>query len=94
MYVGAWLDEALMKRLTQQLLETAGVAPVLPNVPQNIEVCKRTGNGKSVFIIINYNRSEQHIALPGKMRDLLGEQNSIKSIDLPPYGVAVLSAPQ
>jgi beta-galactosidase len=63
----------------------------LPGVPDGVEVCQRTGSGKSVLILINHTTSSQHIALPAAMTDLLSAGSSkINSVDLPKYGVAVL----
>ncbi len=91
-YIGAWLDPALMNTMTTQLLQQAGVQPILPSVPAGVEVCRRTGHGKSILILINHNTDEEHIRLPAAMRDLIGTQSSASTIDLPAYGVAVLEA--
>jgi beta-galactosidase len=101
-YVGAWLDAALLNDLTTGLLEEAGVKPILPGVPAGVEVCRRSGPGisgkdKSVLILINHNTDEEHVSLPSPMRDLIGNQDSpekdapASTVDLPPYGVAVLT---
>jgi beta-galactosidase len=92
-YVGAWLSPALLNTLTTGLLEEAGVKPILPGVLAGVEVCRRSGEGKSVLILINHNTSEEHISLPMPMRDLIGSQGSaLTAVDLPGYGVAVLAA--
>jgi beta-galactosidase len=92
-YVGAWLSPALLNTLTTGLLEEAGVKPILPGVLAGVEVSRRSGEGKSVLILINHNTSEEHISLPMPMRDLIGSQGSaLTAVDLPGYGVAVLAA--
>ena len=92
-YVGAWLDEALLAKLTASLLQQSGVQPIVPNTPDGVEVCFRTGAGKSVLILINHKNAEAHIDLPHTMTDLLDNSNASRSaIDLPEYGVAVLEA--
>jgi beta-galactosidase len=93
-YVGAWLDPTLMDNLTKQVLQQAGVDPILPSVPAGVEVCRRTGHDKSILILINHNTDEEHLSLPAPMRDLIGSQGSASSVDLPAYGVAVLEAAQ
>ncbi len=94
-YVGAWLDAATMGRLTQQLLQQAGVQPILPGVPEGVEVCQRSNAEKSVLILINHNTKDEHVGLPEPMRELIGEpgigsQETVSAVDLPAYGVAVL----
>jgi beta-galactosidase len=90
-YVGAWLDSALLDDLTTGLLEEAGVKPILPGVPEGVEVCRRSGDRKTVLILINHDSSQQHISLSSPIRDLIGDQESaVSALDMPPYGVAVL----
>jgi beta-galactosidase len=88
-YIGAWLDQPLLNSLTASFVKNAGVQPILPGVADGVEVCQRTGSGKSVLILINHTTSNQHVALPESMTDLLNS-GSVSSIDLPKYGVAVL----
>jgi len=96
-YVGAWLDDALLDNITAGLLEEAGVQPILPGVPKGVEVCRRTGDGKtgqgkSVLILINHNTDSAHVSLPAPMRNLIGSQSTaVSTVDLPAYGVAVLT---
>lgn len=89
-YVGAWLDPQLMSTLTASWLHDAGVEPIVPNTPNGVEVCERTGEGKTVLILINHATEPQHVTLPGEMTDLLGDNAHVSSVDLPKYGVAVL----
>ena len=92
-YVGAWLDPATLDLLTSHVLDHAGVRPILPGVPEGVEVCRRSGDGKTVLILINHNTGEEHVSLPTAMRDLIGSQGTaVTAVDLPGYGVAVLAA--
>lgn len=91
-YIGAWLDPELMSGLTTSWLRRAGVQPIVPNTPEGVEVCERTGAGKTVLILINHSTEPKHIALPGEMTDLLAADGGrVSSVDLPKYGVAVLT---
>jgi beta-galactosidase len=91
-YLGAWVDPALLGKLTGSFLQEAGVQPILPNVPEGVEVCQRSKGEKSVLILINHTTMEQHVTLPASMTNLIGESSSrIDSVDLPKYGVAVLT---
>jgi beta-galactosidase len=90
-YIGAWLDDGLLAKLTASLLQQSGVQPIIPNTPDGVEVCLRTGMNKAVLIVINHNKTEAHIDLPHAMNDLLDSGNASRtSVDLPGYGVAVL----
>ena len=80
-----------MRKLTASLVHASQVPPILSNVPDGVEVCQRTGNGKSVIIVINHTTSSQSIALPSAMKDLLQSNASAQTqLDLPADGVAVL----
>ncbi len=88
-YIGAWLDDDLLAKITVSLLQQSGVQPIIPNTPDGVEVCLRSGGNKSVLILINHNKTAAHVDLPHAMNDLLVE-SSRTSVDLPAYGVAVL----
>ncbi|MGB7188523.1 MAG: DUF4350 domain-containing protein, partial [Acidobacteriaceae bacterium] len=90
-YVGAWLDPQLLSGLTASWLQQAGVKPIVPNTPEGVEVCERSGQGKTVLILINHNTTPQQVTLPSEMTNLLaGDHAHVSSVDLPKYGVAVL----
>jgi hypothetical protein len=57
-------------------------------VPDGVEVSRRMGPGKQVFVLVNYAAENRRVILPHPMKLVLdGQQGS--SVDLPPYGVAV-----
>jgi beta-galactosidase len=90
-YIGAWLDEALLDKLTAAFVQQAGVQPILPGVPAGVEVCLRSSANKSVLILINHTTANQHIALGAAMTDLLAASpTQVNSVDLEKYGVVVL----
>jgi len=89
-YVGAWLDPELMSKFTATWLKDAGVNPIVAGVPDGVEVCERTGDGKTVLVLINHTTEPQQVTLPNEMKDLLTDGAEVSSVDLPKYGVAVL----
>ena len=95
-YIGAWLDPALLSKFTAHFVQQSGVQPILPGVPDGVEVAQRSGEQnagakKSVIILINHTTANQHVALPQAMTDLLSANHApANSVDLPKYGVAVL----
>lgn len=89
-YAGALFDARLTRAMTASLLEASGVAPAPLAVPEGVEVCRRIGGGRTVFIVLNFSNADQAIALPRAMRDLLAGGETSRVV-LPRYGVAVLS---
>ena len=80
-----------MSKLTASWIQMSHIQPIVPNVPEGVEVCQRSGSGKSVLIVINHSTSSQSIALPSAMKDLLSNDAAPASqLTLPAHGVAVL----
>ena len=90
-YIGAWLDPKTMAEAAKWMTDTSGVKPVFGPVPAGVEVSARYGAHGAVFIVINLSGKPQAITLPREMNDVL-EGGSKRSVNLPYYGVAVLSA--
>ena len=89
-YIGAVMDDTLMAAAATWMVDDAGVTPALGPVPDGVEVCPRSGNGKQFYILINWAPDTRHIALPHTMNFLLsGTQGD--SLDLRQYGVEVLA---
>jgi len=89
-YIGASFDPAAMKRAAAWMLSDAGLAPILPNIPEGVDVAIRSGDNKKILILTNYNEQPATISLPAEMHDILAGGNTTTSITLPQYGVAVL----
>ncbi len=94
--VGGWLDDALMASLAEWLIQETGITPTTTPTPQGIEVARRVGaEGKAVTFVINHNRHEETVALPGipaPRRDVLTGEECGESVTLPGYGVRVFAA--
>jgi beta-galactosidase len=90
-YIGGWLDDSLLHKLTASFLQTAQVAPILANAPEGVEVCRRVGKENSVIIVINHTAGNQSVTLPRPMKDVLsGTGQTVSTIELPAHGVSVL----
>jgi beta-galactosidase GanA len=55
-----------------------------------VEVCRRTGAGGDVFILINHARQPATVTLPRPMRNVLADSPAGAVVTLPRYGVAIL----
>ena len=71
------------------MLKSAGLEAVLPNIPEGVDVAVRSGEGKQILILTNYNSELRTITLPNAMEDVLTGTKS-STVTLPQYGVAVL----
>lgn len=92
-YVGAWLNPPLMQKFEAWALHNAGINPILPNVPQGVEVCKRSSASKDIIILINHDTVTHTVMLRRPMYNLLsGKSIRVSQVTLPKYGVAVLEA--
>ncbi|MGA9717983.1 MAG: beta-galactosidase [Acidobacteriaceae bacterium] len=90
-YVGFWPDAPTLSALMAAWVKDADVAPLVPNVPEGVEVCERAGDGRRVLVLINHSTEAKQVALPAAMTDLL-KGGSTSNVELEKYGVAVLEA--
>jgi beta-galactosidase len=88
-YIGAILDDKIMATAAKWMIEKSGVTPVFGPVPDGVEVCRRIGSNRQVFIVLNHTEEVRHVTLPHPMKQLL-EGGEASTIDLPAYSVAVL----
>jgi len=89
-YLGALLDRALMRSAMESMTKSAGVRPAFGPVPEDVEVCRRTGPNGEVFVLINHGARTATVPLPRPMRDLLSAGQIGSSVTLSRYAVAVL----
>ena len=89
-YLGAVLDPDLMRKVVSRTTSEAHVQTEFPQVPVGVEVCRRTAASHTVFVLINHDSAEAHVALPSAMSDVLHNGDRVTSVDLNPQDVAVL----
>jgi beta-galactosidase len=73
------------------MAETSGVTAALGPVPDGIDVYPREGNGKKVFILVNFAGGPQTVSLPAQMHSVLDDKD-VSSVTLDRFGVVVLQA--
>jgi beta-galactosidase len=89
-YVGALLDPATMDRAARWMISDSGVQPVFGPLPDGVEVCRRTGEGRTIFILLNETDHAVDVKLPRPMQALLAAHGSVDAVTLPVQGVEVL----
>ncbi|MGB8917097.1 MAG: beta-galactosidase, partial [Candidatus Sulfotelmatobacter sp.] len=87
-YIGAVLDDKLMAAAAGWMTQKSGVTAVFGPLPDGVEVSRRVGPGKQVFVMINYTQETRRVNLPRSMKLVLGDRQG-DAVELPPYGVAV-----
>ncbi len=90
-YIGAWLDEKTMANAVTWMVETSGVKPEWGAMPEGVDLYLREGAGKKTAILVNFGAAAKRVALPAAMTDVL-RGGSVTSVEIPQYGVEVLSA--
>ena len=88
-YIGAILDDKLMAVAAEWMVQKSGVIPVFGALPEGVEVSRRMGGGKQLYILINYAQDSRRVALPHPMKALLDNKQA-ETLVLAPYGVSVL----
>ncbi|MFD0168828.1 beta-galactosidase [Streptomyces decoyicus] len=97
-YVGTRLDAALMRALLDDVRAAAGVAPVLPGLPDGVQATVREGLGGRFVFLLNHGARTVEVGLPAPMRDALaadttGGAGAVDRVTLSARGVAVLTEP-
>ena len=90
-YLGTWLDGPTMQLAAAWMVEASDVEPPFGRVPDGVELCRRVGNDREVFILINHGNVAQRVTLPRPLRDMLTDQAFEHSAELAPLGVMVLT---
>jgi len=88
-YIGAVLDDKLMDAAAEWMVQQSGVKPALGPVPEGVQVSRRVGSGKTVFVLINFAAEDRQVDLAHPMKLLLANRTA-DSLVLPRYGVEVL----
>ena len=89
-FVGVYLDEASQDKLLENILSSSGIASI--KTPANVEVHQRTDkHGQDLFIVINHSQAEQVLEWPGPYIDQLNCTSGQGPLNLPPYGIALLT---
>ena len=57
------MDEGTMKSAVNWMLDGARLTPVMPGVPATVDVAVRSGAGKRLLLLTNYDAAPQTIAL-------------------------------
>ena len=89
-YLGALLDAPLMQLATAWMLNGAQVEAEFSALPEEVEVCRRVGSDRTIYILLNHGTQSAQITLPRTMADLLANHSPVKQLTLGSHGVAVL----
>jgi len=90
-YIGAWMDDATLLTAAKWMTETSGVTAAFGPVPEGVDVYPREGNGKKVFILVNFAKTSQSVTLPSSMHSVLDDKD-VTTVNLERYGVVILQA--
>ena len=89
-YIGGVLNDGLVSDAAQWMAKSSGVSAAFGPVPDGIEASRRVGPHGAVYVLINFGSEKKSVALPRNMQSLL-DHHETKQVELPQYGVAVLT---
>lgn len=87
-YVGALLDRDTLMHVLQPYIRD--IEPTFGPLPAGVDVMRRRGAGRDVFVLINHARDPRRVDLPERMRSVLEGGEVRDTLELGPQGVAVL----
>ncbi len=88
-YIGADLGPEQMAAAGKWMVEMSGVAVPFGALPEGVDLYERKGEGKDVWILINFGESAQTVAVPAGFTDVL-KGGGAGSVTLGRFDVAVL----
>lgn len=89
-YLGAVLSPDMMQNVIRWALKLAQLPPEFNGVPADVEVCRRVGQDRNVFILVNHSATEATVSLTHPMKDAMHGERKVSSVVLAPQGVDVL----
>lgn len=91
-YLGTRPDPAATRALLDRVRAEAGVAPVLPDLPDQVQAVVRHAADRDYLLLLNHSTGPTAVPLPEPATDLLTDPDGAPSdtVTLPPRGVAVL----
>ena len=92
-YLGTYLTETLAEHMVENLLSPAGIHPILPDLPADLEVTERTGpDGRRLIFVLNPTSKTVEINLDGQFKDLLSGEIPQGPMEIQGYDALVLRA--
>ncbi|GHF35824.1 beta-galactosidase [Deinococcus metalli] len=89
--LGTSPDAAGLRAVTRALCDAAGVLPLVPELPDGVEVTRREGTGGRFLFLLNHTAEERRVSVPGLAgTDLLSGDVLGETVTLPPRGVRVI----
>lgn len=89
-YVGTVLDRGAMDWLVECLCEAADIHPAIATGPAGVEVLQRSTGKDSFLFLLNHSAEKVIVPLDRDGCDLLTAVNIRGSIELDPFGAAVI----
>jgi beta-galactosidase len=90
-YLGTCPDDAAMRRILREAAAGAGVAPVLPGLPDGVEATRRDGPDASYLFLLNHGTEPVTVPLPGPVTAVFGDgEVDDASVRLGGRGVSVV----
>jgi beta-galactosidase len=90
-YLGTYLTVALVEVLADQVLSPAGVLPLVPDLPEGVEVTIREATNRRLMFILNTIGEPAIVnGVPAGMDLLSGVELSGGKLALPAYGCCII----
>lgn len=88
-YLATRVDDDALQALVDELILTSGVQPVVAEVPDGVEVTRRTAlDGRSWLFVLNHTGSEQQVRAEGF--ELIGGESVTGEVTVAPGAVVVV----
>lgn len=89
-YAGAWLTPSLIQALLPNLIERAGIKPLIENLPPRVEAVQRVGADHRLTFIMNHGASPATLTLPADAQVMVSDAAESTPSVLPSLGMQIL----
>lgn len=93
-YVGTYLTESLIPAFEREIIARAGISPLLPDLPEGVEVSLRTGAEARLLFVLNTASEPRRVPGLPEGAVLIGDGAAVgREVTLPPHGCHILDLP-
>lgn len=90
-YIATEPEQAALAHTLDRICQTAGIGPVLPNLPETVEVVRRTRGAQSLIFLIHHGHHPVTWTPDRAYRDVLTDNVVRDTVELQPNDVLVLA---
>ncbi|MDF2961821.1 MAG: beta-galactosidase [Paenibacillus sp.] len=91
-YFGTEPERSVLYELLEEICQNAGIRPLLPDLPADVEVMCRYADERHILFVMNHGREDREVTLPGPFIEIISGTEMEGINVLPANGVWLLTS--